>query len=335
MMAFEELRAIGYPCHNYLLSCEAIVVKIRPAIDEHDLYALRNLYVYLLEKEPTIDYVRGVMKDADIQVVESETGETVAFRVISRRKTMPLKQAFLWVAVAQDHRRRGIGHALMGSALREARQRGFTELISKVNDANHVGLGFCDHFNFQRQRHMVHMTLDWTRWDASSLEPRIKATQANGVQFITYAEVDNTIRNQRRLYDLNKVLSASIPITEPEDFPEFDPYVERRLSSDMFPHSGIFLAVVDGKWIGMTQISLHLDYAFVEMTGVLPAYRGRGIAQTLKHLSIRFAQQQDCTNVRTINDVQNEPMLAVNKKTGFQVEDGFYFVRRFLDETMQ
>lgn len=308
-------------------------MKIRPAIEEHDLCALRDLYVYLLEKEPTVDYVHRVMKDADIQVIESEAGETVAFRVISRRKTMPVEQAFLWVAVAQDHRRRGIGHALMESALEQAQQRGFTELISQVDDTNHIGLGFCDRFDFQRQRHMIRMTLDWTRWDASSLETRIKAARTNGVQFITYAEVENTIENQRRLYNLNKVLSASIPIAEPEDFPEFVPYVERRLSSDAFPHSGVFLAVVDGKWIGMTQISLHPDHAFIEMTGVLPAYRGRGIAQTLKHLSIRFAQQYDCTNVQTINDVQNEPMLAVNKKAGFKVEDGFYFVRRLLDET--
>jgi RimJ/RimL family protein N-acetyltransferase len=179
------------------------------------------------------------------------------------------------------------------------------------------------------------MTLDWSSRDMAALEPQLERARAEGVQFITYAEVDNTINNQRRLYNLNKTLSASIPIEAPEDFPEFDLYVDYRLSSDVFPHRGIFLAVADQEWVGMTQISLHPDYAFVEMTGVLPAYRRRGIAQALKHLSICFARQHNYTKLQTINDVKNEPMLAVNRKAGFQPDGGFYFVSRLLNETTQ
>jgi RimJ/RimL family protein N-acetyltransferase len=103
----------------------------------------------------------------------------------------------------------------------------------------------------------------------------------------------------------------------------------------LFPHEGIFIAL-DGsaheEWIGMSGMSIHHwgDFAFNEMTGVLPTYTGRGIAQALKLLSTQFAQQQGVSIVRTINDVGNAPMLAVNQKLGYMPQGGFYFTKRWL-----
>ncbi len=81
----------------------------------------------------------------------------------------------------------------------------------------------------------------------------------------------------------------------------------------------------------MSQISLHERYAFSQMTGVLPAYRGRGIGQALKLLTIRFAKQNGQRSIKTINDVSNAPMIAVNEKLGFRRGGAFYQVRRKLN----
>jgi ribosomal protein S18 acetylase RimI-like enzyme len=306
-------------------------VRIRPVDEQRDLYAVQYLYRYLLESKPTIEFVRRVIKGADLQIVDSESGEPIAFSIMSRRNTMPPEQAFVWISVAEHHRRQGIGNALMNEINRHAAQRNFTELISQVDDSNTVGLAFCRQHGFHYQRHMVRMKIDWDCWDESILQPALDQAQQTGIQFVTYAKLGDHLENRRRLYTLNKTLSASIPISEPEDFPDLEPYTKRRLTGDSFPHEGIFLAVAERQWIGMTQMSLHDDYAFVEMTGVLPSHRRRGIAQALKLLSIRFAQQAGYNDVRTMNDKENEPMLAVNEKSGFRKSSGFYFVRQLLN----
>ena len=68
------------------------------------------------------------------------------------------------------------------------------------------------------------------------------------------------------------------------------------------------------------------DNSFVvpEMTGVLTAYTGRGLAQALKALVLQFAQTQAVPQVRTFNDAPNTAMIAVNEKLGYQRTDGFY-----------
>jgi GNAT superfamily N-acetyltransferase len=46
-------------------------------------------------------------------------------------------------------------------------------------------------------------------------------------------------------------------------------------------------------------------------------YRGRGIAQAVKNESVGQAIELGVTSIRTGNDAENEPMLAINRKLGY------------------
>ncbi len=59
-------------------------------------------------------------------------------------------------------------------------------------------------------------------------------------------------------------------------------------------------------------------------TGVLPEYRGRHIALALKLQTIRLARQLGAEYLRTHNDSQNAPILAINQKLGYRPLPGFY-----------
>ena len=48
-----------------------------------------------------------------------------------------------------------------------------------------------------------------------------------------------------------------------------------------------------------------------------PAYRGRGIAQAVKNESVGQAVELGLTCIRTGNDDQNGPILAINRKLGY------------------
>jgi GNAT superfamily N-acetyltransferase len=65
---------------------------------------------------------------------------------------------------------------------------------------------------------------------------------------------------------------------------------------------------------------LEADDGFsTDMTGVLPSYRGQGLATLLKLYSIRYAQEHGNRPIYTQNDSINLAMLGLNMKLGFVV----------------
>jgi RimJ/RimL family protein N-acetyltransferase len=54
------------------------------------------------------------------------------------------------------------------------------------------------------------------------------------------------------------------------------------------------------------------------MTGVMPAYRGRGIAGALKRATVAWAAANGVVTLETENNVENAPMRAINLALGYQ-----------------
>jgi len=69
-------------------------------------------------------------------------------------------------------------------------------------------------------------------------------------------------------------------------------YGKVRFANPAYRPDGVALALEKAKWVGMSAATYHQqgNFVFNEMTGVLPAYRRRGIALALKLLVIRFAR---------------------------------------------
>lgn len=295
-------------------------MQIRPA-NEADEAIIQELYdaFYPAPTPP----VSRLVTTHRMHVAEEGDGSVVGVQAIS-------PAYFTWIAVAEAHQRKGIGTLLLNDVLDDAAEKAAPELTSRVNDGHAGGLALCERFGFKPYLHMVNLKVDLNHWDDSALTPALEKVQAEGIVFKTYADYENNTTNQRRLYELNKALSATVPRDEVQPFMPFETYVERQIFRKVCPHEGLYLAVDGDQWIGMGQVSLQEGYAFIEMTGVLPAYRGRGIAQALKLLDLQFAKLNQQRIVKTFNDVSNAPMIAVNEKAGFQKGRGFYQVRRKL-----
>jgi GNAT superfamily N-acetyltransferase len=54
------------------------------------------------------------------------------------------------------------------------------------------------------------------------------------------------------------------------------------------------------------------------MTGTMPAYRGQGLGLATKVEALRRAKAAGVTEVRTDNHERNAPMLAINRRLGYQ-----------------
>ena len=63
------------------------------------------------------------------------------------------------------------------------------------------------------------------------------------------------------------------------------------------------------------------------MTGVLRAYRGRGIAAALKRTQIAWAKQAGYEKLQTANEVRNEPIRRLNARHGYKLEPGLVTLR--------
>jgi GNAT superfamily N-acetyltransferase len=60
-------------------------------------------------------------------------------------------------------------------------------------------------------------------------------------------------------------------------------------------------------------------------------FRGHGLAQALKLQTILLAKKEGMRYIRTNNDSNNAPMLAINRKLGYQPEPGAYRIRCVLE----
>lgn len=293
-------------------------MQIRLADHARDIAVIQTLYD--ASYPVPIPNAAAVIESQHVRVAEADDGTAIGFYALK-------SDGFVWLAVDADHRRQGIGRLLMEDALAEAVRRDLSELTSKVAESG-SGKPFFERFGFKFYVHAVNLALKMADWDETPLTPKLAQAQTAGITFVTFDKLGDTDANRHKMYELNKTLAATIPRDEPQVFPTYETYVERRISSPIMPHTGIRIALAGDQWVGMSQVSMEDGYSFQQMTGVLPAYRGHGIAQALKLLSMRFVRESGQPVVYTFNDVGNTPMIAVNENTGFRRGQRFYLVRR-------
>jgi mycothiol synthase len=215
--------------------------------------------------------------------------------------------------VAPEHRRRGIGSRLYERALTFAQEW----------QAQSIRAAYMEHTpdepaaSFLLKRGFVELQrywpscLDVNTCDLSPFLDREPRLIAQGARFFTYADVPDTDENRRRLFELEEESRADIPLVETEPC-EPDSYENWVLDLQKKDLATIELAEMDGLWVGMTGSTSWM------FTGVRRDYRGRGIAIALKVRAIQAARRRGVERLETENHANNLPMLAINRKLGFQ-----------------
>lgn len=231
-----------------------------------------------------------------------------------------------WTRVTVDPgaRGRGIGAALADRALRFATAHGATRLDSKVRDDDPAALRFAERRGFRIDRHIFDSMLDPAAFDERPFAGAIAAAEATGIRFATLADLGDTPAWQRALYDLNRRVALDIPGLD-----GFAPYEEFRkwvFDSPTYRPERQLLALDGERPVGLAALGQNEETGLFlnVMTGVDRDYRGRGIALALKLLAIRHARAQGATAIRTNNDSQNAPILAINRRLGYRPVPGFY-----------
>jgi GNAT superfamily N-acetyltransferase len=302
------------------------------ATDVPAVVALLNTY----QSEPaTVDQFMGWLertspgRDIRRMVAAEADDRVIGYSYADHDDWEPAGRYEVWAVIDPACRGQKAGTMLLEDAIAYARSRGAARLTTQVREIDPDSLRFAQSFGFVFDRHLFESTLDLINFDETPFQAAEEKVAAGGIRICSLAELGNTPENRRKLHAVNHATALDIPGWEGGWMP-FEQFEQMVSKADWFRPAGQFGALEGEEWVGMSAVRLIAETrgSYNLMTGVMPAYRGRKIAQTLKLAAIRYAQANGAVYMRTNNDSQNAPMLALNRKLGYMPQPGIYFLRK-------
>jgi RimJ/RimL family protein N-acetyltransferase len=147
--------------------------------------------------------------------------------------------------------------------------------------------------------------------------------EAQGARFFSLADVGDTEEARRAAYEINRRAALDIP-GRIHSFASFEEWRRFVCGASWYRPEGQILAALGETWVGLSAVGYFAESnsMYNMITGVDRPYRGRGLALALKLRTIRLARRYGAAYIRTHNDSENAPMLALNRKLGYQPEPG-------------
>jgi len=224
------------------------------------------------------------------------------------------------IEVSPEWQRRGIGGTLYNQIMKELVGLGAETVWPLVLSTSSSAIEFLQKRGFVQKRKMIESRLDLEKFDPAPFSAALDRIKAEGLAISSFSSaMHEDPSSARKLKDLDDSGSADVPIVLVESPMDFHDYEIIILNSPIMVWDGSFVAKERGDFVGASSLlesgaSAMLDQGF---TVVNPAWRGRGIAQAVKVHVAMYAKNKGFRYIRTHNDSENAPMLAVNKKLGF------------------
>ncbi len=213
------------------------------------------------------------------------------------------ERTLVYVAVRAHARRRGIGSALYDAALAHARTLGPRRLSSAFHE-NDAGVAFAALHGFAEARAERLSSVD----PRTIVErPRAELRPASAV-------------NPHVLHRIDEETMRDTPQLDEEEPHPYDEWAAHVLEHPLFQPEGSFVGYVDGEPAAMSLLVADLESGRGGnmYTGTLAEFRGRGLGLDVKLGSLRWAAEHGVTQVATLNDETNAPMLAINRRLGYR-----------------
>ena len=292
-----------------------------------DLNDIRALHV-ASHSSPTVDRAVTQVEDAaddDVlrRVVAVEGGRLVGYGAVARSAWHPEAYFQSEVFVAPSARRRGVGSELTRQCLHVAGAMGAASVFTWTDGGVSEFETFAARRGFNVVQRFVTMTLDVDTADHALLTRLVARASQQGVRLFSFDETRATPESSRRLYDLNRRLAPLLP-GNGDEFPTFEEYEREIIDAPWFRAEGQLIAAVGDQWMGLVGLGFYEDGRSLqhEFTAVDPAHQGRGVAQALKAWSVQKARSWGVATIRTGNDTSNAPIIAVNRRLGYDLTPG-------------
>lgn len=263
--------------------------------------------------------------DRTRRVAVTNTGEIVGYVWSWRAPWTEPGYLCNTLVVKPAYREQGVGEALLRHAYGWAEELGASSLISEVWDDHPEALHFAVRRGFIVERHAYQSMLQLEQVDSRTLELDPQALLSrSGLRLLTLADEPGE-ESKFKLYELAAATMKDIP-SFLGDVPDYDQWKKWYLEVDGYRPELVFIAAAGDRFVGMTNV-LHIEATggmYHEYTGVDRAFRGKKVAFALKLEAIRAGRRIGADYIRTDNDSMNDPILAINRKLGYEPLRGMY-----------
>jgi GNAT superfamily N-acetyltransferase len=225
------------------------------------------------------------------------------------------------VAVAPAFRRTGVGSALLDALSVWARDLGYVDLMGTVKETDDVSLAWTRRRGFVEVGRNSILALDLTR----AMKPTVRAP--DGIEVVAWAERPDATAG---IYAVAREAYPDVPGDENAEIAPFEEWLAMDMQGAGDRPEATFVALAGDEVVAYAKLSLSLarpTVAMHDMTGVLRAWRGRGIARALKAAEIAWAMENDYERLETQNEERNEPIRRLNERYGYVVKPGSVTVR--------
>jgi GNAT superfamily N-acetyltransferase len=244
----------------------------------------------------------------------ASNGVDAGSAAVSVNTSLPdLCRAFL--TVLPEHRRQGIGSALVDAVSAWATEHGVHELETTVESDDQASLEFALHRGFHETSRERGLELNVTTAKLPDIEPPA------GTEIVLLADHPELATGA---YEVGSQALPDIPGSDDWTPPPLEQFVDAHLRG-----LAVFLAVADGEVVGYAKLRENPDGRTADhgMTAVKRAWRGRGIAKSLKRAEITWARANGIERLTASNEERNAPMLRINESLGYRPAPGRVYLR--------
>src|SRR5713101_2569601 len=254
-------------------------------------------------RDGSLDRTKYLLKR--FECIDQEQDRIVGFGELMNLPDMYHPRKFMVnILVDTEQQRRGIGRAIYNRLDEELTRLDAILAWSMIKEDLPQRIEFFRKRGFSEKTRIWESRLDLTIVDPGKFAGYIDKALKEGITFTTLAE--------EQPYEQWETFSLNNPQLLPE---------------------GYIIARDGPRYVGMSNVHridtepgvLHQDD-----TGVIREYRGRGIATALKLRVIEYGKKNGYRMIKTWNDSDNWPMLAVNTKLGFKRQVGWITMEKIL-----
>lgn len=259
---------------------------------------------------------------------------------------------WIGITVHPDFRRRGIGERLYGFLVEQLASRQPRKLVAGIEEGHEAGLRFLHKHGFSEEWRRYNSRWNPEGFDFSPYQPLEQTLHAEGLEIKSLAELGISDETLHQLWELDWILFQDVPMGLTFTKRTFEQWKKEETGTPDFVPEAV-LIVLDparnhpstGQMVGYTQLSHVSEGGFwvINMTGVLPEYRGKKVAHNLKLRGMRLVaahgsevayatgQRPYLSEIRTTNDPPNKVMYEMNLKLGFKPYPSWLHFAKWLD----
>jgi GNAT superfamily N-acetyltransferase len=212
--------------------------------------------------------------------------------------------AYLSVWVRPSHQNRGIGSALYDLGFEHVQSLGARQATSLFEESEAA-------VEFARQR-------GWREARAETLallDPQTVSERPDPTVDVRPArELD-----PRELHRVDEETTRDMPAFEVVEEIRYEDWCNFVWDNPLFTRDGSFGALVDHHVASISLLIANTDVGrgMNMFTGTSREHRGRGLARAVKLATTNWAAANGVTQIVTMNDETNAPMLALNRRLGY------------------